>query len=221
MARRTHLTTSNSLSRTATEFNIGKMRPEVHDRYRQRGTTAFEGAEQVKETFEVATEWAKYVVDLKEKPMETITEVDECGDEAAEMKKLQKKQAKKNWLMYERLKDSDRCARSFGARLEEISSACYNFVYTNVGDRLRPQWDEICLADEEVEAHLATVRQQVSNDVSQLRDFLRGRLFDQYCLMKDTPEEKKNPTWLAYGKCIISGNSNGECGNSLTEGGQC
>ena len=117
-------------------------------------------------------------------PMETIHEVDEDSDS---------------------VKDSDEIKRSSRAQLMDISSRRHGFIYPLVGDHSHPGRIQVSHEDGEANAQVALIQQQLTYDVTRLRDFLRGRLFDQYCLMRCTTKKEKDPTWLEYGKCIISG----------------
>lgn len=79
----------------------------------------------------------------------------------------------------------------------------------------RPRPAQTGHVEEETNAHVALAQEQLTTDVAHLGDFLRGRLFDQYCLMRETPMDQKDRTWLKYGECIIAGHGNCKCDTSL------
>ena len=187
MAEREHLMTSNFLSETATNDNIRRMRPDVQRRYRQRGVIAFNDAADVNYVWEILDEHARKKDGLLSNPMETVLEVDE-SDHLTEIESLQTKKVVGGIENFEQLKNSTRTRRA-----------------------------EVGREDRGVTAHVEPDQQQLMSDVTQLREFLRGRHFDQYCLMQDTPMEKKNATWLSYGKCIILGYQNSKCATSATK----
>ena len=187
MAKRQHLMTSNFLSETATKNNIRRMRPDTQKRYRQRGAIAFNDAADVDYVWEILDEYAKKKDGLLSNPMETVLEVDESGH-STDIESLLTKKVVSGIENFGQHKDSTRTRRA-----------------------------EVGREDRGPTAHIEPDQRQLTSDVTQLREFLRGRLFDQYCLMQDTPMEKKNATWLRYGKCIILGYQNSKCANSATK----
>ena len=206
MAQRHRLITSNFLSETATRYNTWTMQHEVRERYNERGLIAFEDTADVGDTMSIALWWAKKVVGLSKNALGTIQEEEEDEDEDSPRLKIARtRQAIDNWENYERLMKSDETEESFRGRLMEISSTCHEYIWPPIGYHPRPEWDQISREEGEVNAHVALVLQQLIWDMS---GFLRGRLFDEYCLMRETPQERKDPTWLEYGKYIISGHRN-------------
>lgn len=226
MAKREHEFTCNYLSKTATTNNIRRMRPDVKKLCRQPGPIAFEDTADVVEVSNTTERFVKAVDRLSENPMKTIPEEDELGTTQpqrgpTEGEKRQMRQAISNANYYENIKDTDKIETSFRARLSEIYSAHYSFICTPAGNHPRPRWAQISRMDQEVNDHVTRVayaKQELISDVTQLRTFLREQLFDQYCLMKDTPMEKKNRTWLQYRRCIISRVEIGKHEMSMTKG---
>lgn len=225
MAKREQVLTSKHLSKTATPNNIRRMSPEVNKGYRQRAEIRFEEAANVGDLPDIAARFVEKVDGLSMSSMETISEEYEVGairprHHIIEKEKLQIKQAIDNYHHYQRLQQTDEIEKSFRQRLEDISSVCHKFICNPVGEP-RPRWAQICRIDREVNAHVARIthaQQQLTSDVAQLRDFLRGQLFDEYCLMKETPMEEKDKTWLQYGKCLMKGLENGECKKIIGKG---
>ena len=206
MAQRHRLITSNFLSETATRRNTWKMECEVRERYNERGLIAFEDAAGVGDTLAIAYRWFKKVTDLSKNRLGAIQEEEEDEDEDSPKVKIARtRQAIDNWEKYERLMESDEIEESFRGRLMEISSTCHDYIWPPLGCHPRPEWDQISREEWEVNAHVALVLQRLTWEMS---GFLRGRLFDEYCLMRATPEERKDATWLEYGKYIISGHRN-------------
>lgn len=192
------------------------MGPDAEEIYLKRGGIAFEDAADVDDTVEIAKQFIKDVKEVSDNLLETIPEVDQ-SDHSTEMESLQFEQSITDKDNIERLKDGNDIKRSFRARLGEISSTCYNSICTSLGHHARQRRARICRVDTGVAVHVASLQQQLTSDVTQLRDFLRGRLFDQYCMMRGTPKEKKSETWLKYGECIILGHKNSKCENGLTK----
>lgn len=222
MAERQHAFTSNFLSETATDDNIARMRPDALKLHRQRKVMTFEDAADVVEILDIAESFVKAVDELAENPMETILEdeIDATRSwrQPTEKELLQTKQAILRSRNYQRLQDTDEIEDSFRSRLMEIDTAYYDFICTPIGKHPRPRWAQICRMNKEVTAHVAHVaqrQQQLTSDVEQLREFLRGHLFDEYCMMKGTSMEEKDKTWLQYGKCLISGHGIGKGENPL------
>ena len=207
MAQRHRLITSNLLSETATRCNTWTMQRKVRERYNEQGLIAFEDAADVGDILAIANWWFNKVMDLSKYPLGTIQEEEEDKDEdSPKVKMARTRQAIDNWENYERLKESDEIDVSFRGRLREISSTCHDYIWPPLGYHPRPEWDQIAREEWEVNAHVALVLQQLTWEMS---GFLRGRLFDEYCLMRETPQKRKDPTWLEYGKHIISGHRNG------------
>ena len=222
MAKRHFDITSNYLSKTATLNNIRRMRPDVQETYRQRGSIAFQDAANVGDLLDNTHRFVKAVDGLAKNPMETIPEEDELHyhRQPTEKESLQINQSRLNAKNYERLLSTEEIKSSFRARLMDIHSACCTFICTPISKHPRPRWGQICRMDREVTAHVAHVAQaqrQSTSDVAKLIDLLRGQLFDEYCLMKETPLEKKDKTWLQYGKCLILGVEICKGGKSLTQ----
>lgn len=209
MTTRQHLFNSNLLSETATRANIRRMSPEVRKEYDRRDVLALEDTADVGDILKSAGGFVRTMYKLKKHRMETVPELEELGDSTG-IELLQIEQAIKNRQNDERLKDSDKTRRSFGARLKEISCTCYDFICTPFRKHFRPRSAQIAYVNEDINAHVALAQEQLTSDVAQLKDFLRGRLFDQYCLMRGTPMEKKDKTWLKYGECI-TGYGNSKC----------
>ena len=202
MTTRQHLFNSNFLSKTATRANIRRMSPEVRKEYDRQDVLALKDTADVGDILNSAGAFVWTMDKLKKHRMETVPELEELGDSTG--------QAIKNRQNDERLKDSDKTRRSFGARLKEISCTCYDFICTPFRKHFRPRSAQIAYVNEDINAHVALAQEQLTSDVAQLMDFLRGRLFDQYCLMIGTPMEKKDKTWLKYGECI-TGYGNSKC----------
>lgn len=220
MAKRHRIITSNFLSETATDDNIGKMDDETAEKYRQRGSLAFKHeARDIGEILKERRRFTEAVNELSHYPMMTVPEEHEFGHSRwpNQIEYQQIKQAMNNTTRYEELRDNQKIKRSFKARLDEIYSANHEFICAPIDKHPRPRWAQIRQMDREVTTHVAHVQHQSTSDVIQLRGFLLDRLFDEYCLMRETPEEKKNKTWLKYGKCIVSGWENGKCEISLTK----
>lgn len=213
MTTRQHLFNSNVLSKTATRANIPRMSPEVRKKYDRRDVLALQDTADVGDILKSAGYFVWTMKELKKPSMESVPELDELGDSTG-IELLQIEQANKNRQNDKRLKDSDKTRKSFGARLKEISCTCYDFICTPIRNHFRPRSAQINYVNEDVNAHVALAQEQLTSDVAQLKDFLRGRLFDQYCLMRGTPMEKKDKTWLKYGECII-GYGNSKCDTSL------
>lgn len=173
MAIRQHLCNSNVLSKTATRANIRLMSPEVRKKYNRRGMLTLKGTADVGGILEIAGSFVSTMEELRKHPMKTITE------------------------------QADKTRRSFEARLKKIFCTCKNSICTPFSNHFRPRPAHIGDVIEENNAEVALAQEQLTSDVAQLKDFLRGRLFDQYCLMRDTPMEKKDKTWLKYGECIM------------------
>lgn len=207
MATRQHLFYSNILSANATRANISRMSPDVKELYDRQSLLALEDTAEVRDILDVAGKFVCSVDELKEHRMRTIPELEELGD-STEIESLGIEQAIKNAQNDKQRKDNEAPRGSFGARIKGIFC---NFIRTPIHNHFRPSSAQIGLVDEEVNTHVALAQEQLTSDVAQLRDFLRGRLFDQYCLMRSTSMEKKDKTWLKYGECIISGYGNSEC----------
>lgn len=226
MAKRYHEFTSNCLSETATADNINRMRADAKKRHGQQGAIAFEDAADIEDLLEKADRFIEAVDELAKNSMKSIPEEDESGATYSRRRPTvnESRQIKKailNSKNYDQLLQSiDKIKKSFRPRLMDIYTTCHDFICTPVGKHPRPRWAQICRIDKEVTAHVAHVahiQQQVTSDVAQLEDFLREQLYDQYCLMRETPMEKKDETWLQYGDCFILGPKNGEDERSLTK----
>ena len=226
MAKRQHLITSNHLSETATGENIARMSPEVKKLYRQKiaFAFAFQDAANSEDVFENAGRFVEAVDELATYPMNTIPEDDESrttdpnrlptGKQYRKIKQATGKIQYHGSLLASTSKIED----SFRDRLLDIHTIYHMFICTKVGHTPRPRWSQICRLDREVNDHVARVahaKQQLTSDVAQLRDFLREQLFDEYCLMRGTPMEMKNETWMQYGKYLMSEHEIGECERSL------
>lgn len=228
MAKRKLIFTSNYLSKTATEENVHKMRSDALRLHRQRIAIAFEDAADVVDILQTRHRFVKNVDELAKNPMKTIPEEDESGATHSRRQPTEKelheiKEAILRTKKYESLQGTDKIERTFRTRLMEIYSAYHTFICTPVGKHPRPRWTQICRMDNEVTTHVARVahaQQQLTSDVSQLRKFLREQLFDQYCLMRVTPMEEKDETWLQYGKCLLSGHEIGK-GNKIIDEEDC
>ena len=159
MAQRHRLITSNFLSETATRYNSWTMQPEVRELYNERGLIAFkDAAGVVSDTLANHYWWAKKVKDLRENPLGTIQEEEEDEDEDWPRVKIARtRQAIDNWENYERLMESDEIEESFNGRLMEISSTCHDYIWPPFGYHPRPEWDQICREEWEVNAHVALV----------------------------------------------------------------
>ncbi len=222
MAQRQHLITRNLLSITATSNNIAMMRPDTHKRYCRQDDVEFENTADSESVLTNARWFIETVKDLSQNPMETIPEEEAFGAASfprkpTEKEKDQIKQAIKNTRYYEKLRDSRiKIENSFRTRLDEIYPICHGFICISVGNHTRPTWAQICRVDREVTNHVARVQQQLTSDVTNLREFLRDQLFDQYCLMRETSQEKKTEIWLIFGRCIVLGRANSKCEKSLT-----
>ena len=215
MAKRQQLYISNHLSETATDINIAKMSPEVKKLHRQKVAIAF--------AFEDAAESGKAVKDagifveavdkLATKAMNTIREDDESrttdhnrlttGKDLRKIKNAIEIMKYHGSLLVSPTKIED----SFRHRLMDIHTIYHMFICTKVGHTPRPRWGQICRLYREVDDHVARVahaEQQLKSDVAHLRSFLREQLFDEYCLMRGTPMEMKNETWMRYGKYLMS-----------------
>lgn len=218
MAKRQHAMTSNYLSETATDANIRLMRPDAQELYRKPVTIAFEDAANIGDLLDIKDQFVKAMDGLARNPIKAIPEEDELGTthslrQTTEKEALQNKQAILNANHYQQLLDSDEIKMTFRTRLMEIYSICHEFICTLPGTHPRPRWAQVCRLDKEVIAHVAHtahIQQQSTSDVAELRDFLRGQLFDEYCLMRDTPKEEKNETWLRYGRCLSPANKIGK-----------
>lgn len=226
MTQRHHDITSNQLSVTATADNVRRMGERVKKQHRQQVSIKFDDAADIEEMLDIR-DWFIWRVDEQAKnAMATISEEDETNATPARRQQTQKefsqtRQAILNSRKYDELReDTDKIEDSFRARLKSIYSICYDFICIPVGRHPRPRWVQVRRIDREVNAHVAYfahLRQQVASDVAELKDFLRGQLFDQYCLMKETPMEKKNETWLRYGESLLSGKEIGEQVQSLRQ----
>ena len=226
MVERQRLFTKNFLSESATKDNIGRMSPKVEKLYCQRAVIAFEDAAQGEEILEMATQFFTTVDELSRNPMKTIPEEDESGAthsqrQPTQTEVLQTQQAILKAKKYQTwLQGVDKVKESFRARLLEIHSDYHAFICTPVGKHPRPRWAQICRIDKEAStnvAHVAHVRRQLISDVAQLKDFLRGQLFDEYCLMRGTAMVEKDETWLKYGKCLVLELEIGKGEKSLTK----
>lgn len=219
MAKRRHLVTSNFLSKTATTNNIRMMGRKVKKICYQRQLIALEDTACVLRIQKTAKTFVTAVDELARNPMETIQEEDGLGAthsqrQPTRKEMLQIKQAIRNTRDYETLQESDDLEGSFRARLEDIYSVHHSFICTPVGKHPRPRWAQICRMDKEVTSHVAQLchlQQQSASDATKLREFLRVQLFDEYCLMRGTPAEKKDKTWLEYGDCLVLGQKTGKC----------
>ena len=221
-AKRQQLVTRNLLSTTATSNNIAMMRPDTEERYRRQDDVEFENTADSESVLTNARWFIETVKDLSQNPMETIPEEEAFGAacfprKPNEKEKDQIKQAIKNTRYYEKLRDSRiKIENSFRTRLDEIYSICHGFICVSVGKHTRPTWAQICRVDREVTNHVARVQQQLTSDVTNLREFLRDQLFDQYGLMRETRKEKKMEIWLTFGRCIVLGHANSKCEKPLT-----
>lgn len=208
MAQRHFPLTSRYLSETATGYDTKTMEREVRQRYKQRRLLAFRNGAPYNDTLANAYYWLKKVINLSKNPMETIQEEEEDEDEDSPRVKMARTgRANDNLEKYQRLIESDDIEESFRGRLMEISSTCHDYIWPRLGHLPRPEWDQLSREESEVNVHVALVLQQLTWDMSV---FLRGRLFDEYCLMRETPQERKNPTWLKYGRYVISEERNGK-----------
>ena len=216
MAERQRLITSNFLSETATDENIDMMRSSIYRKYRRTNKIAFEDAADVLAVLEIADGFVRAMDELSKDPLETIPEEDDGGTTRAprrptEMETLQICQVTESMLYYEGLSSRNEVERSFQTRLEDIIDDCRLFIRTPVGNHPRPRWAELCRMDREVAAQVAWVQGQVASDVAELRDLLRRRLFDQYCLMRDTPAERNDETLLIFGQWAVLGSPSRKC----------
>ena len=218
MAQRHHEITSNQLSVTATADNVSRMSKHVKKQHRQQNSFRLEEEADIS-GLRNRERFIKEVDGQAKNAMTAISEDDETNATPARRQLTQKelhqtRQAILNSRKYdELLEDTDKIKDSFRARLRDIYSICHDFICLPVDRPARPRWVQIRRIDREVNAHVAKFahdRQQVASDVAELKDFLRGQLFDQYCLMKETPMEKKNETWLRYGKSLLRGKEIGE-----------
>lgn len=224
MARRRHDFTKNRLSETATEDNVGKLDSDALKLYHQRATIAFGDMAVVDDVLEIASRFVEAVDELAKNAMDTIPEEDELGaihsgPQLTVRERLRCKQAISNTENYQQLLQSTyKIKDTFRVRLREIHSICHQFICPRAGKHPHPRWAQIRRIHREVTDHVANVAQkQVTFEVAKLRVFLRGQLFDEYCLMRGTPMEKKDETWLRYGKCVMLGKKNSKCGKSLTK----
>ena len=217
MAKRQHDITSNDLSKTATDENVRKMQPEVKMLTRQPAPLKLEDTADVMEMLDIKEHFVKAVDRLAENAMKTIPEEDESGttqppQRQTEREVRQSRQAVFNANYYQEIQDDPNMIEdSFRPRLMDIYSAFYSFICCTSN---RPRWVMLSRMDKEVTDHVARVayaEEQLKSDVKQLRTFLRKQLFDQYCLMRGTPMEKKDKTWLQYGECLSLGEENGKC----------
>ena len=208
MAQRHFPLTSKYLSKTATGYDKKTMEREIRKRSRERRMIAFRNGARYNKTLATAYYWLRKVINLSKNPMETIQEEDEDEDEDSPRVKIARtRRATDNWENYQRLIESDEIEESFRGRLMKISSTCHDYIWPPVGYDSRPEWDQISREESEVNVHVALVLQQLTWEMS---GFLRGRLFDEYCLMRETPQKRKDPTWLKYGRYIISEERNGK-----------
>ena len=214
MAEREHLMTSRFLSKTATADNVKRMSAAVKEKYHQPDPIPFEAAANMADLPEITARFAMKVDKLSMVPMKTIPEGAICSNrQANEKERLQIEQAMSHLYYYQVLQKTDHIEKSF-RQLEVMTFICDQFIRTPVDEHPRARWAQICHLDKEVNDHVARVaytRQQLMPEVAQLRNFLRGQLFDEYCLMRGTPMEEKNETWLQYGKYLGSGLDESEC----------
>lgn len=228
MAKQQQLYISNHLSETATDKHIAKMKPEVKKLHRQKVATAFAFEDAVVSggAMKNAGRFFKEVDELTTYPMNTILEDDESRttdsnrlptrEEVRKIKKAINIMQYHGSLLASRSKIED----SFHRRLMDIHTIFHMFICTKVGHTPRPGWGQLCRLDREVNDHVARVahaQQQLKSDVAHLRSFLRDQLFDEYCLMRGTPMEMKNETWMRYGRYLVSEHEigDGEIGDRL------
>lgn len=211
MAKRQHDITSNDLSETATDANIRQMQPKVRRLTRELTPPKFESAANVVEMLDMREGYIEAVDSLAENVMKTIPEEDESGttqppQRQSEREARQSRQAVSTANYYQEIQaEPDTIETSFRPRLMAIYGAFHSFICCTSN---RPTLAKLSRLDREVIDHVARVayaKQQLESDVKQMRTFLREQLFDQYCLMKGTPMEKKDKTWLRYGKSLSSG----------------
>ena len=231
MAKRQQLSISNQISITATDNNIAKMSPEVKMLYRQQfaNAFAFEDAAEIGKALKNRGRFVEAVDELTTNPMNTMNTIREddetrttdsnrfpTEEEFRKIKKAIERMEYHGSLLASRSKIED----SFQHRLMDIHTIYHMFICTKVGHTPRPRWGQICRLDREVNDHVARVahaEQQLKSDAADLRSFLRDQLFDEYCLMRGTPMETKDETWMRYGKYLMSEFEMGKCERSLNK----
>lgn len=225
MTERQHHVDSNALSKTATADNISKMRPNVKELYRPLPPTNFEDAARVKvwrskERF--FEKMDKLAGNLKKIP-EDKTGTTELPQRLTEREWRRDKQAISNAKVHRDLLDDEdaNIEIPFRKRLDVIYDVHYNFICSSRSNR--PRWAQLCRMHREVTDHVARVtyaKEQLKSDVTLMSTFLREQLFDQYCLMRDTPMEKKDETWLQCGKFLNLGMEIGMRENDIETKGE-
>lgn len=197
------------------------MERDVLKKYHSRVTIEFEDLAVVEDLLGIASRFDKARKKLTKNAMESIPEEDESGARSrqAEKKRRQDKKVLRIKEYYRRLlKSEDKIEKSFKAKLLRFHFVCHKFIFPKAGRDPRSVWPQIRRDRREVTAHVANVRKKhVKYEIPRLRDFLRGQLCDEYCLMRGTPMEKKDKTWLRYGKYVMMGEENSKCRKALTK----
>ena len=228
MTKRQQLVISNQLSETATDGNVAKMSPEVKKLHRRKFAIpfTFEDAADCENVLKNAGLFLETVDKLTTYPMNTIPEDNESRttdpNRLPTEKEFRKIQKAIGIMQYHGslLASPTKIKDSFRHRLMDIHTIYHMFICTKVGHTPRPRWAQICRLDREVNDHVARVahaEQQLKSDVTHLRSFLREQLFDEYCLMRGTPMEMKNETWMRYGRYLRSGHEIGKSERSLSK----
>ena len=227
MAKRQQLVLSNQLSETATDKQIAKMSPEVKKLHRRKFAIAFafEDAAQSGDVLKNAGRFLETLDELTTYPMNTIPEDESRTTDPNRLpneKEFRKIKKAIGIMQYHGslLASPTKIEDSFSHRLMDIHNIYHMFICTKVGHTPRPRWAQICRLDREVNDHVARVahaEQQLKSDVTHLRSFLREQLFDEYCLMRGTPMEMKNETWMRYGKYLMSEHEIGKSERSLSK----
>lgn len=227
MTIRQHVIDSNKLSKTATHENVRKMRHDVKKRYRCRPKPPSKFADAAR--VEVSRTKEEFLQDmdnlaqrLKTIPEEDVTGTIQLPQRRTEREQRRDKQAISNAKIYRNLLDDEDAdlGKSGRKRLEVIYDAYYNFICTSN----RPRWAQLSRMHREVTDNVARMeyaKEQLKSDVTLLRTFLREQLSDQYCLMRETPMEKKDETWLRYGQCLSLVKEIGEREDDNETNGNC
>ena len=100
---------------------------------------------------------------------------------------------------YTRLIATDLIEPEFRQDLYQTIERYEMFVRSPVSSSDRPLFEDLRSADERVKLHLILAKDRLDSDVSKLRNFIDSILSDEYCMMRKTPEERKDSQWMQYG----------------------
>ncbi|MCJ1450501.1 hypothetical protein MMC28_000832 [Mycoblastus sanguinarius] len=106
--------------------------------------------------------------------------------------------AERQMAAYERLMITDDIEPSFRRPLYRMIEEYKAFKH-NPFDSDRPRFEDLLLHDVTIKEHVIKVRERLEDDVARLRHFVCDIIFDEYCMMRATSLEEKEPAWIQFG----------------------